>query len=297
MGNCSRGYHCRGAFRSRHLRCLQLHGQQGSRLFRSGSDWLEHEQRGNHVNEVLQPGRHAGESGRGQRDNRPERDNAHRPSGDAEHGRVLGNALDGCSRIRHADARNGLHGKGERELHGHERELRVHDLGHPDRKNCLSSLNFWGTQVPPYFFSFHAPQRKQAPISLIIINAAGVLLPVISMNSRKGQAALDFLMTYGWAIALVVIIAAVLFALGIFDVSNFTGSRAAGFSGVAVKGWNMNSAVTMTLKFANQVGQRISIDTVNVTIGNTSIVTALPAGPLNTGQTSETLSTVSNFGT
>ena len=117
------------------------------------------------------------------------------------------------------------------------------------------------------------------------------------MNSRKGQAALDFLMTYGWAIALVVIIAAVLFALGIFDVSNFTGSRAAGFSGVAVTGWNMNAAGTMSLKFANQVGQRISIDTVNVTIGNTSIVTALPAAPLNTGQTSETLSTVSNFGT
>jgi len=56
------------------------------------------------------------------------------------------------------------------------------------------------------------------------------------MVFKKGQAALDFLMTYGWAIALVVIVAAALFALGVFDVSNFVGTKAAGFSGVAVKG-------------------------------------------------------------
>jgi hypothetical protein len=87
------------------------------------------------------------------------------------------------------------------------------------------------------------------------------------MSFRKGQAALDFLMTYGWAIALVVIIAAVLFALGIFDVSNFVGSKAAGFSGVAVQGWKLGTDGTFSLKLSNQVGQLISVNSVNVTIG------------------------------
>jgi len=118
------------------------------------------------------------------------------------------------------------------------------------------------------------------------------------MSFRKGQAALDFLMTYGWAIALVVIIAAVLFALGIFDVSNFTGSRAAGFSGVAVTGWNMNSAGTMSMKFSNQVGTQVRVDAVSVTIGqNVTTLTGLPV-TLNTGESSATLSTAAAaFGT
>ena len=105
------------------------------------------------------------------------------------------------------------------------------------------------------------------------------------MGFRKGQAALDFLMTYGWAIALVVIIAAVLFALGIFDVSNFVGSKAAGFSGVAVKGWKLDSAGTFTIKVSNQVGQPIRLDAVNVTVGQntTSFSAGVPSATIASG--------------
>ena len=100
----------------------------------------------------------------------------------------------------------------------------------------------------------------------------------------RAQAALDFLMTYGWAIALVVIIAAVLFALGIFDVSNFVGNKAAGFAGVAVTGWRLDSAGTFTIKVSNQVGQLIRLDTVNVTIGlNTTSLSGVPSPNIATG--------------
>lgn len=117
------------------------------------------------------------------------------------------------------------------------------------------------------------------------------------MSFRKGQAALDFLMTYGWAIALVVIIAAVLFALGIFDVSTFTGSRAAGFAGVAVSGWNLGTAGTMSMKLSNQVGTQVRIDGVSVTIGTTTATLAGLPVTLNTGQQSATLSTAAgSFG-
>ena len=77
-------------------------------------------------------------------------------------------------------------------------------------------------------------------------------------------------MTYGWAIALAVIIAAMLFALGIFDVGNFVGTKAAGFSGVAVKGWTMTTNGTFSLKLTNQYGQQINITGVGVTVGTTS---------------------------
>ena len=111
------------------------------------------------------------------------------------------------------------------------------------------------------------------------------------MGFRKGQAALDFLMTYGWAIALVVIIAAVLFALGIFDTSNFVGNKAAGFSGVAVTGWGLSPAGTFTLKVSNQVGVPINVTAVAVTIGSTTANLNFTAFNLAVGADSATLST------
>ncbi len=116
------------------------------------------------------------------------------------------------------------------------------------------------------------------------------------MGFRKGQAALDFLMTYGWAIALVVIIAAVLFSLGVFDVSNFLGSKASGFSGVSVKGWQLASGAnsTLTIMLSNQVGQAITVNSVNVTI-NTATGTYTTPIPLASGADS-TQFTVSGLG-
>ena len=110
-------------------------------------------------------------------------------------------------------------------------------------------------------------------------------------TSMKGQAALDFLMTYGWAIALVVIIAAVLFALGIFDVSNFVGNKAVGFSQVAVKGWSLDNAGTFTIKMSNQAGVPITINSATVFITNANAtVGGLPVS-LSTGIDTAQLST------
>ena len=112
-------------------------------------------------------------------------------------------------------------------------------------------------------------------------------------NPLRGQAALDFLMTYGWAIVIIVIVASVLFAIGVFDVSNFVGTKAAGFSGVAVQGWSFNNNGTLAIKLTNQVGKRINITGVNVTVsGEAQNFTSLPAlvdagattGQLNSSQ-------------
>ncbi len=37
------------------------------------------------------------------------------------------------------------------------------------------------------------------------------------MGMRKGQAAMEFLMTYGWAILIVIVVVAALYALGVFQ--------------------------------------------------------------------------------
>jgi len=39
------------------------------------------------------------------------------------------------------------------------------------------------------------------------------------MKGRKGQAAMEYLMTYGWAILIVIIVVAALWAMGVFTVS------------------------------------------------------------------------------
>lgn len=111
---------------------------------------------------------------------------------------------------------------------------------------------------------------------------------------HKGQEALDFLMTYGWAIALVVIIAGVLFALGVFDVSNFLGSKASGFSGVAVAGWSLDSAGMLSLKLTNEAGQSIRIDSISITVdqNSTELASGLPA--ISSGESSDVLNTSSS---
>ena len=47
---------------------------------------------------------------------------------------------------------------------------------------------------------------------------------------RKAQSALEYMMTYGWAILVIVIVAAVLYSMGIFSPASSTGTTATGFN-------------------------------------------------------------------
>ncbi|MCX6774303.1 MAG: hypothetical protein NTY68_04905 [Candidatus Micrarchaeota archaeon] len=117
-------------------------------------------------------------------------------------------------------------------------------------------------------------------------------------DSRKGQAALDFMMTYGWAIVLVVIIAIALFAMGIFDPSNFMGSKAAGFAGVTVTGWSMDNTGAFSIRVVNNVGNPVRLDSINVTIAGTSALVPVTNATLAVGETSALLtSAAGSFGT
>jgi len=88
------------------------------------------------------------------------------------------------------------------------------------------------------------------------------------MDRKVGQAGLDFLMTYGWALLIIVLVIGVLFALGIFNVSSFTGNRAAGFAQVGITAWKVQPAGAFTVQFTNRVGSTINITGVNYTFDN-----------------------------
>jgi hypothetical protein len=100
---------------------------------------------------------------------------------------------------------------------------------------------------------------------------------------RKAQAAMEYLMTYGWAILIVIIVAAAMYALGIFNPATWTGTRTTGFPNIGVpQDWQYNGTTgEMSVIVRNGLGMAISISSVTATC-NTSAgeygVTFVPSG-------------------
>ncbi len=82
---------------------------------------------------------------------------------------------------------------------------------------------------------------------------------------RRGQGALEYLITYGWAILIIVIIGGALFALGVFNPSNWVSNkRATGFSSVQVKDWRATSS-GVDLILQNKFGSDINLTVIVAT--------------------------------
>jgi len=96
---------------------------------------------------------------------------------------------------------------------------------------------------------------------------------------KKGQSAMEYLMTYGWAILIVIIVAAALYALGIFNPAMYQGSRVTGFANIgqpSVGSWKLSSAAAedqFVLKLKNNLGSRLNFTAATVTVGTTSCTT------------------------
>ena len=111
---------------------------------------------------------------------------------------------------------------------------------------------------------------------------------MINMNEKKGQAGLDFLMTYGWALLIIVLIIAALFALGIFDIGSFVGSRTSGFSEIGIAGWTLDETGNFDVMFENHAGKGITITDVNVTY-KTEVLSYSTPVQLGNGERSGTI--------
>ena len=110
---------------------------------------------------------------------------------------------------------------------------------------------------------------------------------------KKAQSAMEYLMTYGWAILIVIIVAAALYALGIFNPQTYVGSQATGFSNLGAPSEHqfVGSSDQFIVVLQNQkVGSMITVKNVSANCDSSSWVestqTASATVDMATGSTS-----------
>ncbi len=114
---------------------------------------------------------------------------------------------------------------------------------------------------------------------------------------KKAQAAMEYLMTYGWAILIVIIVAAALIALGVFNPATWTGTRATGFPNLGVPSqgsWSLEANGDFNLILKNGLSTQINVSQIDVRLAGTT-VTYSTVFPMSIGQ-SVTLEPLVNFG-
>ena len=90
--------------------------------------------------------------------------------------------------------------------------------------------------------------------------------PVHCLNNKKAQSATEYLMTYGWAILILTMASIAAWQMGFFD---FTGPLTPGYSGfwgVVPQDYKVTTDGTVELILTNNVGGKVNVSSVNVTI-------------------------------
>ena len=80
---------------------------------------------------------------------------------------------------------------------------------------------------------------------------------------KKAQSALEYLLTYGWAILIVIIVGASLYALGVFNPGTFTGKRVTGFTQFQVVDHKLDTNEDMTFMIGNRLGKTVTVTNVS----------------------------------
>ena len=88
-----------------------------------------------------------------------------------------------------------------------------------------------------------------------------------TLQSKHSQSALEYMMTYGWAILIIVIVAAGLYSLGIFNPSSSAGTTVMGFSGLGTVTAQCSSG-GFELLLGNSLGVTINITAIKVVQSN-----------------------------
>ena len=95
----------------------------------------------------------------------------------------------------------------------------------------------------------------------------------------KGQTAVEYLMTYGWAILIILIVAGVLAYYGMFAAAGFLGPSSKGWTQIAVmQPWVLDTAGNLQFQIENRVGQDIIINGVKADSGQTATTDCTPSG-------------------
>ncbi len=106
-----------------------------------------------------------------------------------------------------------------------------------------------------------------------------------SSKARKGQAAMEYLVTYGWALLVLVIVIGVLVATGIFSPANFQPEECnfqPDFPCASYISFNDAAGAThLIFNASNGFGFPIMIENVSARPSEASAYTSAPAFPLN----------------
>jgi hypothetical protein len=97
--------------------------------------------------------------------------------------------------------------------------------------------------------------------------------------NRRAQSALEYLLTYGWAILIVIIVGASLYALGVFNPGTFTGKRVTGFTQFQILDHKVGDTnATVTIFLGNRLGKTVSLTSINATYKNKFCDYSVPGG-------------------
>ena len=86
--------------------------------------------------------------------------------------------------------------------------------------------------------------------------------------AKKGQGALEYLMTYGWALLVIVIVFAALYAMGILNPSTYQQNRCTGFQHFTFNDQKLSSSQYI-LDIRNSGTSKVSVTSIKVGSGST----------------------------
>lgn len=82
----------------------------------------------------------------------------------------------------------------------------------------------------------------------------------------RGQSALEYLMTYGWVVVIILIAGGALYAMGILNPSTYTQKSCVGFDLIEYREHAFLDNGDFIIKLANGAGQKIQVNRTRVTI-------------------------------
>jgi len=85
-----------------------------------------------------------------------------------------------------------------------------------------------------------------------------------NLMDKRGQSALEYLMTYGWALVVILIVVAALFALGILSPATYQGATCRGFGKIAYIDHTFDVNGDFIIQLANGSGKSINASDANV---------------------------------
>jgi hypothetical protein len=90
--------------------------------------------------------------------------------------------------------------------------------------------------------------------------------------SMKAQSAMEYLMTYGWAILIVMIVAALLIAMGVFRPATYSRKIATGFAMLGTPhDWKLPVDGDLDIVLNNNLAREITVYEINATLSGISV--------------------------